>query len=823
MQKTILILGGDGYFGWPLAMKIAVRYPQEKVIIIDNEWKRNKVSSIGKTLIPVPKPAERIAAFSTIHNQHNLRYINMDVNSGELELVIRNEKPHTIFHLAQQSSARYSMKGMDEALYTITNNETASMRLLLAVGKYSPASHIIKLGTNEGYFRGAADTTGSFLSPEYNDKPSAGLTLYTGAADDIYHIAEINNGNYAAMACRQWNLRITDIMQPISFGIVTDEMRGCEALYTRYDYDRVFGTVLNRILVQVVYNYPIHAGNNRRTGIMTLRDSVSFLACMVENMPGAGQRQIINQATETNYSINEFAETIKQIAGQATTGSRYALPSSLSATAKEMLDIIVKFRNNISPDLPILSEHRNEETSQAYDTNTNNKTDDYDNTINYDDREIHKTAISGQTVQGNEAYWQSFRKQYFQSERINLNPGTLGTTSSVVKSVFSGEHSSKFPDGFPLNYYEQARQGLESVTNICAELWPSEGYKLSVSHSTSQTMNLVALSILRKLQSATKGPYKVLTTTHEHDGGSGCFDQLPEFVVHCVTDEVLADPQAMSALVAELQPDVAFFSHVFYDTGNIAPVELWSSIVKDNAPQCKIILDVAQSIGLYDLPFGHADLILGSTHKWLYGPHGGGLMWMTTEFRSWIEGMYWSTHSLAYSSELDRFSIPGGQDFKLYSAIEESLKLYKLAGKHNILARSAKLGSYFQEKLDELLYEHNIDHVFLNDDEHSPVISIAFPAYDAAALYKYLNEQHIHTKLIKEYKIAGVAHNLIRIGIPYFESVERLDNAYDTISKYLINSAKATPALVPVRKAVPKRKFFTPTWSPKYNVKAHLN
>jgi len=148
MRKTILILGGDGYYGWPLAMKIAVQRPDEKIIIADNEWRRNTVKSFGfQTLIPIAKPMERIAAFRQIHGLDNLHYIKMDVDSEKLEEIIEAERPHTIYHLAQQCSAPYSMKGIEEALFTIKNNEGGNMRLLWAVRKHIPDTHIIKLGS----------------------------------------------------------------------------------------------------------------------------------------------------------------------------------------------------------------------------------------------------------------------------------------------------------------------------------------------------------------------------------------------------------------------------------------------------------------------------------------------------------------------------------------------------------------------------------------------------------------------------------------------------------------------------------------------------
>ena len=149
-------------------MKIAVKYPNDKIIIIDNEWRRNTVKSYGfQTLIPIAKTSERIIAFGKMHGQHNLHFIRMDVNSERLDDIIKTELPHTIFHLAQQCSAPYSMKGIDEALFTVHNNEAGNMRLLWSVRKHVPDAHIIKLGSFGEYAQGGIDIAEGYFFPRH--------------------------------------------------------------------------------------------------------------------------------------------------------------------------------------------------------------------------------------------------------------------------------------------------------------------------------------------------------------------------------------------------------------------------------------------------------------------------------------------------------------------------------------------------------------------------------------------------------------------------------------------------------------------------------
>jgi UDP-sulfoquinovose synthase len=793
MKKTILILGGDGYYGWPLAMKIAVMYPKEKVVILDNEWRRNTVKSYGfQTLIPIAKPPQRIAAFSRIHKQNNLHYIRLDVNSDRLEEIIEMERPHTIFHLAQQCSAPYSMKGLEEALFTVHNNEEGNMRLLWAVRRHVPGAHIIKLGSFGEYAQGGIDIAEGYFFPRHKGIEATKRMPYPREADDIYHISKINDTNFVAMSCRVWNLRITDVMQSTIFGIRTEEMGDNEELYTRCDYDHIFGTVVNRFLTQTVYGHPltVYGKGNQRTGLMALKDSVNSLVSFIEDVPTAGTHKVVNHVTETNFSINELAASIKEIAAgegyevqiirthdprqeQVDTKPVYGietgysghdtLHSSFAEVTRDMLHIIERFKPNISENLFIPSIKWADDIT----------------------KDIKKPAAFEKGNFDDEIYWDIFRDKHFQIDRINLNPGTLGTTALPVKRSRNYQHPTKDPEGFPLGSYESGRKSLADISELCSELWPSDGYLLTVTHSTSQTMNLLALAMLRKLHQGPAGPYKLLTTIHEHEGGIGCFHHLPEFDIHYVEDDVLADDGALAKKVTELQPEVAFFSHVFYDTGNIAPVEQWCRILRENAPGCKIILDVAQSLGLFDIPFGCADIVLGSTHKWLFGPHGGGLMWMTTDFKEWIEAMYWSGHGLTHNPATISISIPGGQDFRLYPGITEALKFFKEAGKETALARSKYLGGYLQEKMDELFSANDLGHVFLNEDKESPVITIAFTDYNPYALYKYLNEQQVHVKCIMNHRIGHTIYHILRIGIPYFETMERLNFVLFEMGRYL--------------------------------------
>jgi UDP-sulfoquinovose synthase len=798
MHKTFLILGGDGYFGWPLSMRLAVLYPESKVIIVDNQWRRNVVKAQGSdSIIPIATPEERIKAFHKVHGLKNIQYVNMDMNSSKLEELIKYELPGIIYHLGQQCSAPYSMKGEEEALFTLMNNEAGNMRLLWAVKKHIPNTHIIKLGSFGEYAHGGIDIAEGYFQPEFKGKKATKLMPFPREADDIYHVSKINDTNYVAMACRKWGLRITDVMQSTIFGNLTDEMMDCPELYTRYDYDEAFGTVLNRFIAQGVVGYPlsVYGTGKQRTGLMCLKDSVMSLADMILEAPAAGEHKVINHVTVTNFSINELAETVKFLAGQEgfdvtikhdAFDPRMERPdkklefgihthyiderlahSPFADVFRETLHLIAKYKDRISLKIfpPVINWTNDESMKEKMLAETN------------------KTAVENHSTVSvnNEMYWAKFRRENFHSRRVNFNPGTLGTPSERVKHARIFTAKSDEIEAHPLGLYEYGRKCQDEIQELTKEIWDSPGYYSMVVHGTSQTLNLVALAMLRAFHSEGKGPYRIITTEHEHIGGIGCFENIPEYEVHYLDDKTWHDKEALKKKIDQIKPHIAFFSHVNYDTGSIEPAGDWAKLIKRHAPDCKVFIDAAQSLGVMELPFGEADVLVGSAHKWLFGPHGGGLIWMKDKFKNWIQSLYWSGHGLIANADLESLSIPGGQDFMLYPSMLEALRLYKSVGKDMVFQRSCMLANWFQNKLAEAFVHLKSDYVFLNSSVSSPVISLAFQEFDPYPLYKSLDARHIHVKCIKDHKVGDKVYHILRFGFSYFETLDRLEFAIGQI------------------------------------------
>ncbi|RYY83314.1 MAG: NAD-dependent epimerase/dehydratase family protein, partial [Chitinophagaceae bacterium] len=778
MNNTILVLGGDGYYGWPISLKLAVAHPGTKILIADNEWRRNTVRRVGSdSLIPIATAARRIAAFRELYGQDNLHYLKIDINSEALEDLIREEQPHTIYHMAQQCSAPYSMLGLAESIYTINNNEGNNMRLLWAVRKHVPDAHIIKMGSMGEYATsGGIDIAEGYFHPEFNGRKAVNPLPFPRQSDDVYHISKINDSNYISMACRKWGLRITEVMQSTLFGVYTDEMQDCADLFTRFDYDDIFGTVVNRFLTQALTGHPltVYGKGNQTTGIMPMKDAVHSLELIAGTVPAKGVHKVVNHVTKANCTINELAEGVRQLAeslGFAVTINHVFDPRSEANCVKHDIRVMTEHIDNhltastvedvLRETFGIIARHQERVDTAAF------------------THHIHAfqglyaaqpaTEEDAADLVTNEENWRAFRQNNFPGDPINLNPGTLGSVSTAVGKV---RHSAAFEQVVrsPLGLYEYGRTNLMAVRALARQIWPSKGYQLAVTNGTSQTINLLALALLRAFGKTKSGRIRVVTTRHEHPGGIGVFEQLPEFEVYYLDDEVMQDEDHFRSAISCLKPQVSLLSHVFYASGNTAPYSYWSAIIRAEAPDCKQILDVSQSIGLYELPFGSADILLGSLHKWVFGPHGSGLTWLKDDLRDWIGGLFWNGIDGNADPATARLNQQGGQDFLQYAEILEALRLYHKTGSQLVWKRSAYLSAQLRELLEDVLSRYGIQHTIVTKNGDAPMLSIGFEDFRPYDLYCELNAKGIHCKCIMNYKKDGKEYHILRFGLPYYET-----------------------------------------------------
>lgn len=313
-MADIVVFGGDGYIGWPLALELATSRPRAKVLIVDNYLTRRHAEGLGAgSLLPIRPLPERIAAYREVFGLDNLSHVELDsADPDQMTAFMASIRPEVIYHLAHQRAAPYSMLGLKECIETVTNNEVGFLNLIWLVKEHHPDCHIVKLGSFGAYAKAGLDIPEGNAVMSCGGKTSAAPMPFPRASDDFYHITKINDGNFAGLAARKWGLRITDVMQSTVFGAMTERTMTDERLHTRFDYDEVLGTVLNRFCVQALAGLPltVYGLGTQTSGIMTLEHCIGALVSLADAPCAPGSHRIINNCPKV-YAINELAEMVR--------------------------------------------------------------------------------------------------------------------------------------------------------------------------------------------------------------------------------------------------------------------------------------------------------------------------------------------------------------------------------------------------------------------------------------------------------------------------------------------------------------------------------
>jgi len=299
------IPGIDGYLGWSLAMHLATRGHQ--VFGIDNLSRRKRVEEVGSwSATPIKPIEERIKTFLNVSGLEIEFYGGDLMEPNFVDLVMKHERPDCLVHLGEIPSAPYSMISRQHCNDTQVNNIIGTNNLLFSTQKYVPNCHMVKLGTMGEYGTPDIDIPEGYFEVEYRGRKD---TLpFPRQPGSWYHLTKVHDTLNIMFACKVWGLRSTDIMQGVVHGVVTDEMEHPDLL-TRFDFDEVWGTALNRFCAQAVIGHkltPYGKGGQTR-GYIALRDSIQCMTIAAENPPEEGEYRTFNQFDEC-YSVNELAE-----------------------------------------------------------------------------------------------------------------------------------------------------------------------------------------------------------------------------------------------------------------------------------------------------------------------------------------------------------------------------------------------------------------------------------------------------------------------------------------------------------------------------------
>ena len=317
-----LVLGGDGFCGWPTALHLSMQ--GHEVVVVDNLARRNIDNELEvESLTPIQPISVRLEAWREVTGRA-IAYERLDVASDYDRLLglIRARRPDSIVHFAEQRAAPYSMKSSWHKRYTVSNNLNATNNVLAAIVESGLDVHLVHLGTMGvyGYSSAGLQLPEGYLTVKIQAADGGEVEqeiLYPPNPGSIYHMTKTQDQLLFAFYNKNDGVRITDLHQGIVWGTQTRETRLDERLINRFDYDGDFGTVLNRFLMQAAIDYPltVHGSGGQTRAFIHLQDTVRCIELAIDNPPPAGERvRILNQLTEVHRLI-DLANLVSETTG----------------------------------------------------------------------------------------------------------------------------------------------------------------------------------------------------------------------------------------------------------------------------------------------------------------------------------------------------------------------------------------------------------------------------------------------------------------------------------------------------------------------------
>ncbi len=302
-----MILGADGYMGWPTSIDLATK--GHNICMVDNYIKRKLMTKYNrKALINSPKLDKKIKFIKKLDKKSQFYDIDC-TDPVAFKKLFKKFYPDAVIHYAELPSAPYSMAGPKEAWNTLNNNLQTTFNLIDCVKNINPDCHIVKLGTMGEYGTPNIDIEEGWLNVKHNGRQER--FLYPRQGSSIYHTSKIMDTDLLWFYVRNYNLSVTDLMQGPVYGIYANEYATDNNLETAFAYDDMFGTIINRFIVQAVVGVPltIYGSGSQIRGYINLKDSLKCINIALKNPSEKGKLNIFNQFTE-QYSVNDIAKKI---------------------------------------------------------------------------------------------------------------------------------------------------------------------------------------------------------------------------------------------------------------------------------------------------------------------------------------------------------------------------------------------------------------------------------------------------------------------------------------------------------------------------------
>jgi UDP-sulfoquinovose synthase len=285
-----------------------------EVMVYDSLMRRHFDLENGfDSLVPITTPQERVDSWKEVTGKEIQLRIGDTRDWPALSKAFQEFQPQALVHLGEQRTAPYSMIDREHAIFTMDNNVLGTMNVLYALKDYAPDCHHVKLGTMGEYGTPNIDIEEGFIEIEHNGRRD---TLpFPKQPGSFYHLSKVHDSHNIMFACRIWGLRSTDLNQGVVYGIETEETKLDPRLATRFDYDQIYGTALNRFCAQAAVGYPItiHGKGGQTRGFINIMDTVRCIELAILNPPKEGGYQVFNQLTE-QFSVLQLAELVQNTA-----------------------------------------------------------------------------------------------------------------------------------------------------------------------------------------------------------------------------------------------------------------------------------------------------------------------------------------------------------------------------------------------------------------------------------------------------------------------------------------------------------------------------
>ena len=318
----ILVLGGDGFCGWPTSLHLSAK--GHDVTIVDNQSRRAIDEELGtQSLTPIRPLEERIETWKSLTGR-TIGFVDLNLATEYDRLVdlLRESGADSVVHFAEQRAAPYSMRNSRSKRYTVDNNVTGTHNLLCAIVETGLDIAVVHLGTMGVYgygWSGSAPIPEGYLTVGVST-PDGVLEreiLHPANPGSIYHMTKTLDQLLFAFYAKNDHLRITDLHQGIVWGTQTPETALDERLINRFDYDGEYGTVLNRFIMQAAIGHPltVHGTGGQVRAFIHIRDTVRCIEIALDNPPDTGDRvSVFNQVTET-HNVRQLAELVSSMTG----------------------------------------------------------------------------------------------------------------------------------------------------------------------------------------------------------------------------------------------------------------------------------------------------------------------------------------------------------------------------------------------------------------------------------------------------------------------------------------------------------------------------